>query len=163
MAARLMGGDAQIQEQEEGPREADIQYDGPTDAERIVKVRLAQGFFRQTVLASYGRRCCITGNPVPELLVAGHIVPWATHPEHRTNPRNGVALSRTHDAAFDAGLITFDEQCRLVLSRELSDYLPNDAVEREFKAFEGRAMLLADKFRPEEAFLAHHRGRVFRG
>lgn len=68
-----------------------------------------------------------------------------------------------HDAAFDAGLITFDEQCRLVLSRELCNYLPDEAVRRDFKAFEGRPIVLADKFRPEKAFLEHHRGRVFRG
>ena len=138
-------------------------YTGPTDEERVVRVRLAQRFFRQTVLASYNSRCCITGNPVVELLTAGHIVPWSTHPEHRTNPRNGVALARTQDAAFDAGLITFDQDCRLVLSRELRDYLPNDAVEREFKSYEGRSVRVADKFRPDEAFLEHHRTQVFRG
>ena len=55
-----------------------------------------------------------------------------------------MALAQTHDAAFDAGLITFDEQCRLVLSRELRDYLPDRAFEREFKAFEGKPMLLAE-------------------
>jgi predicted restriction endonuclease len=143
--------------------ESNTSFDGPTDAERVVRVRLAQRFFRQTVLASYSCRCCITGNPAPELLVAGHIVPWSTHPQHRTNPRNGLTLARTHDAAFDSGLITFDEELRLVVSRELKDYLPADAVRRDFASFEGRPMLVAEKLRPEAAFMEHHRQRVFRG
>jgi hypothetical protein len=71
-------------------------------------------------------------------------------------------LSARQSAWIGSGRITFHEQCRLVLSRELSDYLPNEAVEWEFKRFEGRPMLLAEKFRPEAGFLEHHRGRVFR-
>jgi predicted restriction endonuclease len=138
-----------------------LPFDGPTETQRTVRARLGQSFFRQAVLASYGLRCCITGNPVPELLVASHILPWATHPEHRVNPRNGLCLARTHDAAFDAGLITLDDDWRLVLSRRLRDYLPNDAVERHFIAYEGRVIALPEKFRPETAFVARHRAMVF--
>jgi putative restriction endonuclease len=136
-------------------------FEGPTQTVRSVKVRLGQAFFRQTVLASYGCRCCITGNPVPELLIASHILPWGTHPEQRVNPRNGLCLARTHDAAFDAGLITLDEDWRLVLSKRLRDYLPNEAVERNFTAYEGRAIQLPEKFRPEGEFVARHRETVF--
>jgi hypothetical protein len=138
-------------------------FDGATETERTVRVRLGQAFFRQAVLASYGVRCCITGNPVPELLIASHILPWGTHPEHRVNPRNGLCLARTHDAAFDAGLITLDEDWRLVLSRRLRDYLPSEAVERGFVAYEGRVIELPEKFRPEGEFMRGHRERVFEG
>jgi putative restriction endonuclease len=106
-------------------------------------------------------RCCLTGTPVPELLIASHILPWADHPEHRVNPRNGLCLARTHDAAFDAGLITFDKSWRLVLSKRLRDYLPSDAVERQFVAYEGRAIELPEKFRPEGKFLLDHRETIF--
>lgn len=92
---------------------------GPTESIRTQKIRLAQGFFRRTVLAAYLGRCCISGIPIPELLIASHILPWAFFPEQRTNPCNGLCLSRLHDAAFDEGLITFDEDYRLVLSRDL--------------------------------------------
>lgn len=136
-------------------------FDGATESERTVRVRLGQAFFRQAVLASYGVRCCITGNPVPELLIASHILPWGTHPEHRVNPRNGLCLARTQDAAFDAGLITLDEDLRLVLSRRLRDYLPSESIERGFVAYEGKVIELPDKFRPEGEFLARHRERVF--
>lgn len=134
---------------------------GLTESERTVKVRLAQGFFRRTVLAAYHGCCCVSGNPVPELLVASHILPWADFPEHRANPTNGLCLSRLHDAAFDKGLITIDENRRLILSKRLKDYLPNEAIRINFSTYEGRGLRLPEKFFPGEMFLAHHRENIF--
>ncbi|HEU5407149.1 MAG TPA: hypothetical protein VFU48_05245, partial [Nitrospira sp.] len=50
---------------------------GPSETARLVKVRLHQRFFRESVLASYGSTCCVCANPIPQLLTAGHIVPWS--------------------------------------------------------------------------------------
>jgi putative restriction endonuclease len=95
-------------------------------------VRTMQGVFRKVVLAAYNSRCCITGNPVDELLVASHILPWSDFPEHRLNPQNGLCLAAHSDRAFDRCLITFDGEMRLVLSPILKRYLPNPAIESEF-------------------------------
>jgi hypothetical protein len=138
-----------------------VSFEGPTDAQRMAVVRRGQWFFRQAVLASYACRCCITGLPVARLLVASHILPWSGHPTERVNPRNGLCLARTHDGAFDAGLITFDDQRRLVLSKRLRDYLPDEAVERHFVAYEGQPLRLPEKFQPDDSFLAAHRQTVF--
>src|SRR5258708_5035558 len=52
-------------DQSESVKSFDESYaDMPTEAERSVKVRLGQRFFRQTVLVSYGYRCCICGIPI---------------------------------------------------------------------------------------------------
>ena len=122
---------------------------------------MAQNFFRRAILALYDTRCCISGNPVPELLIASHILPWASFPEHRVNPGNGLCLSRLHDAAFDQGLITFDESRRLVLSKRLKDHLPNEAIRVSFQCHEGAALRLPDKFFPQEKFLTYHRENIF--
>lgn len=135
---------------------------GPTETETTAKVRLGQRFFRQSVLASYNSRCCITGNPIPELLVASHILPWGNHPEHRLNPKNGLCLAQTQDAAFDRGLITFDEDYRLVLGPCLKDHLTNEVLERNFFAYEGKPIQMPDKFLPEAGFMLKHREEVFR-
>ena len=45
-------------------------HNGPTEREATVRIRAAQSFFRKAVVAAYGARCCVTGNPVPELLTA---------------------------------------------------------------------------------------------
>jgi putative restriction endonuclease len=138
---------------------------GDKQTEKIIttKVRLGQSFFRQMVLSAYKNRCCITGNPIPDLLVASHIIPWSQQSEHRLNPRNGLCLARTHDAAFDKGLITLDEDCRLVLSHRLQEFLPNDALAADFVAYSGQSIHLPEKFMPDPNFLRHHREEVFFG
>lgn len=101
-----------------------------TEAEAMIKVRVGQDFFRQTVFANYDARCCITGNPIPELLIASHILPWSKYPEHRLNPHNGLCLSKTQDAAFDRGLIAFDSNYRLILSNYLQNFCQNQRWNR---------------------------------
>jgi putative restriction endonuclease len=140
----------------------DESTDGPTESQRMVKTRLAQGFFRRMVLMAYQGKCCISGNPIPELLVASHILPWASHPEHRVNPCNGLCLSRLHDGAFDQGLITFDEDYRLVLSKRIRDHLAHRSIHDNFACFEGKPLNLPEKFYPDRQLLAKHRETLFK-
>ena len=137
-------------------------YPGATEAKREVSVRLAQRFFRRAVLASYRSRCCVSNIAQKELLIASHIIPWSTAPEHRADPRNGLCLSRLHDAAFDRGLVTLDEDLRLVLSRELASACTNESLRTCFQNHEGRSITLPGRFLPDQRFLAHHRTQVFR-
>lgn len=134
---------------------------GPTEKVVSVKARLGQSFFRQSILASYNGCCCITGNPVPELLVASHILPWGKYPEQRLNPHNGLCLAQTQDAAFDRGLITLDEDYRLVLSPYLREFLPNDSLARNFLDYEGKQIVMPEKFPPNGEFMQLHREKVF--
>lgn len=97
---------------------------GPTEHLMTVKVRRSQQFFRQMILNAFDSRCCITMLPVRELLVASHILPWSQFPKERLNPENGLCLSRPHDGAFDTGLIAFDNDCRMIVSRRLKKFLP---------------------------------------
>jgi predicted restriction endonuclease len=136
-------------------------FTGPTEGISPVRVRYAQGFFRRAVLASYDLRCCITDNPVPALLAASHIVPWRQSPQSHINPRNGLCLVRTLDTAFDRGLITLDEDRRLVLSNRLKDHLPNEAIDRQFTFYEGKPIRPPEKFTPKPEFLHYHREHIF--
>ncbi len=124
------------------------------------RIRLAQDFFRRSVLAVYGGRCCITGLGVPGLLVASHIVPWCDRPESRTDPSNGLCLSALHDAAFDRHLITLDDAWRVVLGAGIRGHLEDESVRENFVRYEGRAIRLPEKFEPNRAFLAEHRRRT---
>jgi predicted restriction endonuclease len=138
-------------------------FEGPTEGIRSSRVRLAQAFFRRAVLVSYGCRCCITGNPVPDLLTASHILPWATHPQQRANPRNGLCLAKTQDAAFDHGFITLDDSLRVCVSEQLRKHGCEPAIADQFLQHEGRPIRMPERFRPEPDFLAYHREHVFRG
>lgn len=146
-------------------RESDLtEYRGEvqTEAARNIKVRIMQGYFRKVVLAAYASRCCVTGNPIPDLLVASHIMPWVDFPKERLNPRNGLCLAVHFDRAFDRGLIAFDENLKLVLSPAVKRCLPNEAIESEFVRREGRPLIHPERFSPDEDFLAYHRRRIFK-
>ncbi len=131
--------------------------EGPTEAQALVRRRLGQRFFRRAVMTSYGNRCCITGMPVAALLAASHIVLWAVDSVNRLNPRNGLCLAKTHDAAFDQHRITLDEDFRLVVSKSLRDQFSAEVVRLNFQRFEGKSIEMPSRFRPEPALLQRHR------
>jgi len=136
---------------------------GPTETVVSVRARRGQQFFRQTVLNSYGIRCCISGINVPRLLVASHIKPWRDFPNERLDARNGLCLSSLHDAAFDAGLITLDKKLKVVLSTRLISFLPQPALEQNFLPFEGKRISLPEKLaEPDAGFLDYHRDHIFK-
>lgn len=136
---------------------------GPTEITSTVKVRRGQQFFRQAILNAYDVRCCISGINVPRLLIASHIKPWGKFPSDRLNPRNGLCLSTLHDAAFDAGLITLDENLSVVLSKRLRNFFPQPALEHNFVPFEGKPIRLPEKLaEPDLNFIRFHREEIFK-
>jgi len=136
---------------------------GATERHASVKVRRGQDYFRQVVLNNFDGRCGITGLPVRELLIAAHILPWSKHEEHRLDVRNGLCLSRLHDAAFEVGLIGFDSQMRLHVSPRIKEHLPQQTIETNFSIYEGEALRLPDDaVSPNEEFLKVHYSTRFR-
>lgn len=131
--------------------------------EQIVKVRIGQRFFRDAVLTAYDRRCCVTGIKHDALLVASHIKPWKdSDPKtERTNPRNGLCLSALYDKAFDAGLMTVDKEYRIIFSTSVLSCAPQEEAQKFFCFYEGKELLLPDRFTPEQQFFEHHRNCIF--
>ncbi|MEO6752223.1 MAG: HNH endonuclease [Chthoniobacteraceae bacterium] len=133
---------------------------GPTETSANVKLRRGQEYFRDAVLNNFGGHCGVTGLTVRDLLIASHILPWGTHPAERLNVRNGLSLSRLHDAAFDRYLIAFDDKFRLLLSPRLKSELSQHAVAENFGAYAGEPLQIPDDAAlPDSAFLAEHRKR----
>lgn len=136
---------------------------GPTETIANVKLRRGQEYFRDAVLNNFGGRCGVTQLAVRDLLIASHILPWGKHPAERLNVRNGLCLSRLHDAAFDRGLITFDNKMRMRLSSRLKTELSQHVVAENFGKYEGESLRLPeDSLLPDDAFLAVHRSKIFR-
>jgi putative restriction endonuclease len=135
---------------------------GPSEAMASVRVRRGQDYFRDAVINNFGGQCGISRLAVRELLIASHILPWALCAAERLNIRNGLCLSRLHDAAFDQGLIAFDDDLRLLLSPRLKDALPARIVADTFGRYEGTPLALPDDaVMPDPAFLARHRANCF--
>lgn len=129
---------------------------------REVKTRVNQNVFRKIVLVNYSSKCAISGIDIPEMLIASHIVPWSKNEKERLNPSNGICLSAHFDKAFDNGLITFDNQYKLVLSPQLKDCATKDYFKIWFKKFEGTSLSLPNKYLPTQSFLIWHRENVYR-
>jgi HNH endonuclease len=134
-----------------------------TERESTTLIRTKQSFFRRLILAAYDVRCCVTGNPIPDLLIASHILPWRTFPEHRLDPHNGLCLAAHFDRAFDTGLITFGEDMRLNLGAAIRSHLDDRAIAREFISMEGAQLRVSKRFPPNPEFLAYHRKTIFKG
>lgn len=85
---------------------------GRTEAEVLTRRRIGQDIFREALLTYWNGRCPMTGIAEPRLLRASHIVPWArcASDAERLDVHNGLLLSALWDAAFDGGLVTFDEK-----------------------------------------------------
>jgi hypothetical protein len=94
-----------------------------TEIERLVVQRVGQDIFRDRLMRYWDAKCPLTGISDPALLRASHIKPWAKceNDAERLNVHNGLLLSALWDAAFDAGLVTFDEKGVPLFSAALTE------------------------------------------
>jgi putative restriction endonuclease len=128
------------------------------EREQMVRVRVNQHFFRAAVLSAYDYKCCVTGLAVPELLVASHIVPWASDPKQRMNPRNGLCLNALHDRAFDRRL--------MFIAQDMTVHFRERLIRAEKKSpgldwllsYEGKSVCMPGKFKPDTILLMCHAG-----
>lgn len=92
-----------------------------SEKQYLQKVRTTQGRFRECLLEE-GINCKICGMNIPELLVASHIKPWRDSNDiERVDFFNGLLLCPSHNAAFDAGYISFDNKGYMILSNLLNN------------------------------------------
>jgi putative restriction endonuclease len=116
-------------------------------------------------MSAYDNTCCITGIAIPEILIASHIKPWKdSNPQtERTNPKNGLCLNALHDKAFDSGLISVDEEYRIIVSQRVKELYVHSVISESFAKYDGRKMLMPQRFVPEAAFLKYHLENIFLG
>jgi len=131
------------------------------ERESIIKARINQNFFRNAVLTSYEKKCCITGLPFVDLLNASHIVPWSIDSDNRLNPHNGLCLNALHDRAFDRGLITVRSDYTIDISSKINKFLDCQSVKDYFLCFKNQKIILPKRFAPEKSFLEFHNKNIF--
>jgi hypothetical protein len=123
----------------------------------IAQARVGQGRFRRDLMVLWKDRCAVTGCDVPEALRASHCKPWrdSTHAE-RLDPTNGLLLSASLDALFDAGIIAFSDSGRMLVH-------PSLTLLRQRALGITPAPLRGSLVPRQREFLQYHRERVFRG
>jgi hypothetical protein len=94
-----------------------------TEAERLIVQRVGQDLFREGLMKYWNGCCPLTGILEPELLRASHIKPWkdCDTDAERLDVYNGLLLSALWDAAFDKGLVTFEDDGTPRFSPRLSE------------------------------------------
>jgi putative restriction endonuclease len=127
--------------------------------EHLVKTRVNQTIFRQMILKTYRSTCAISGIDVPDLLVAGHIVPWAENAQERLNPENGICLSNLYDKAYERGYICIDTDFKILISKTLKDKTTKSYYQTYFGAIENRKIALPADYLPKREFLEYRLAR----
>lgn len=131
------------------------------EKESLVKIRINQNFFRQTILSAYNNKCCITGIELQQLLVASHIIPWSKDKKNRLNPHNGLCLNSFHDKAFDKGLITITPDFVIKVSKLIFEHQKNKIINDAFLKFQNSKITIPERFIPKEEFLDYHFHHIF--
>lgn len=123
-----------------------------TTKQEMLKVRIGQQRFRKLVLDMWGHKCAITG--AAQFITASHIKPWSVSDNsERLDPFNGLPLSPVYDKAFDVGLISFDDEGKILISK----YLARDA---DLLGISGQERIRELNFLHKK-YLAHHRKNLF--
>ena len=99
----------------------------PTTKQAHINARLGQGKFGSEVRELWNHRCSVTGSSTKEALEASHIQRWAdSNDRQRLDPNNGLLLTANLHKLFDAGLISFDDSGKMLVSSKLS--LPEQEI-----------------------------------
>jgi putative restriction endonuclease len=149
----------------QGMAEEQASFDDGAGSRPMIETALTRPFrdeaFRRQVRLAYDNRCAISGLKLingggrPEVQAA-HIRPVAS--DGPDSVRNGIALSGTLHWMFDRGLISIDNDFRVLRANGV----PEDVV----RLIRPEACLLLpddETLRPHPSFLRFHRERVFKG
>ena len=126
-----------------------------TTRQALIAARVGQGQFRKQVAQRWGGSCAVNGCAQQEVLRASHVKPWwASTNKERLDPANGIFLTANLDALFDRGLLTFDDEGKMLVSQSVP------SVDRSLLGVPRR--LRRSPRTDERVFLEYHRDQVFR-
>jgi len=125
-----------------------------TETERWVVQRVGQDIFRDRLLEYWQGKCPLTGITDHALLRASYIKPWkdCDTDNDRLDCYNGLLLSSLWDAAFDAGLVSFDDCGWVIFSSQISD---------KARTTLGEPITNLGLNAKHKAFMAWHRDKVY--
>ena len=122
----------------------------------LSKGRLGQSRFRKDVIRLWGS-CAVTGFQNITVLKASHIKPWnSSSDDEKLDPFNGLLLLPNFDTLFDLGLISFEDNGKMLVSRQITQSERQILNVRE-------DVRLRRVFTQNSVYLEHHRDQSFLG
>ena len=125
-----------------------------------VKLRIKQSVFRQRVLENFEGKCCLSNISESDMLVASHITPWKDRVDSRLDPRNGLCLSRSYDALFDNGYISFLDNLQVIVTPRIDEL--SLALQLEIQSLSGRVAHQPVRYPILSDFLSFHREMILK-
>ena len=125
-----------------------------TEKEQLISARIGQGNYRNKLINLW-KKCTVSKCEMTELLIASHIKHWSKSTNiEKLDPYNGLLLLPNYDKLFDKGLISFEDNGKIIISPLIKEeeykvlgISPNDEL---FKVY--------DENKP---YLEEHRRIVF--
>lgn len=118
------------------------------------KGRLGQSRFRKDVIRLWGS-CAVTGFQNITALKASHIKPWnSSSDDEKLDPFNGLLLLPNFDTLFDLGLISFEDNGKMLVSGQVTE------TERQILNVR-TDVRLRRVFAQNSVYLGHHRDVLF--
>ena len=116
--------------------------------------------FSDNVQTIYDNKCCITGISTRSILNSSHISPWSSDIENRGNEKNGLLLSLILHKCFDKGLLSIDDNYKVLISTNIKD----ENLRNYLHEFEGKKISLPvrKEYYPDKELLKKHRETVFK-
>lgn len=138
---------------------ADILREMPATYSPPVEKPVRDQGFRKVIVSIYDQRCALCGiriiSPDSRTAVdAAHIMDWAISRDDR--PTNGLALCKLCHWTFDSGLVGFDDDYRVIVSRSISR---DGNLPGHIQQFAQRPMIMpsSERYYPGKENLAWHR------
>ena len=89
------------------------------EKEELRKARIGQGKYRKALISLW-KKCSVTQFHKTELLIASHILPWHKSTNiQRLDKFNGLLLLPNYDKLFDKGLISFEDNGKIIVSYKI--------------------------------------------
>jgi putative restriction endonuclease len=92
-----------------------------TEKELIIRSRIGQSVFKKALLSTE-KKCKLCGVSDERFLIASHTKPWSSsNNQERLDVNNGLLLCPNHDALFDKGFISFDDDGNILITDSLDE------------------------------------------
>ncbi|MCK9467317.1 MAG: HNH endonuclease [Candidatus Absconditabacterales bacterium] len=131
------------------------------EKERLQKYRVNQSIYRKNLIndrkLKTGKvKCDLCEIDIQELLIASHIKPWSKSNEYEQMfVNNGLLLCPIHDALFDKGLISFDDDGKIIVSEKIKQV--------RYKNLSIKTDMRLNFFNPESSkFFKWHRKNILK-
>lgn len=126
-----------------------------TEVQLEILMRRGQHLYKERLVNLWEGQCAICHINLPELLRASHAKPWKdSNQNERLDPYNGLLLCAHHDALFDKGLISFDQEGQILMSEVLLASSP--------QVYQVASDMKLDFFEENKKYLLWHQCYVFK-